>query len=108
MAGSRAYKDSLLERLQDPEEAAAYLDAALEEGDKAVFLLALRDVAEARGGIQGLAERADLSGESLDRSLSEKGNPELESLGKFLHAIGLRLAIEVERHPSKVASTVHQ
>jgi hypothetical protein len=49
-AKSRSYQDSLLARLKDPQEAAAYLTAALEDGDPEVLLLALRDVAEARGG----------------------------------------------------------
>jgi probable addiction module antidote protein len=97
MARSRSYKETLLQRLRDPEEAAAYLDAALEEGDKDVFLLALRDVAEARlGGIGELAQQAGLNRESLYRTLSEQGNPELASLDKLLHALGLRLSVEVD------------
>ena len=48
MARSRPYKDGLFKRLQDPQEAAAYLDAVLETGDQDVCLLALRDVAAAR------------------------------------------------------------
>lgn len=46
---SRPYKEELLEDLRDPSEAAAYLTAALEDGSPNVFLLALRDVAEAHG-----------------------------------------------------------
>jgi probable addiction module antidote protein len=65
------YRDSLLESLQDPAEAAAYLDAALEDEDSRVFLLALHDVAEARGVIR-VATEADLNRESLYRTLSEE------------------------------------
>jgi probable addiction module antidote protein len=102
MAKSRPYKEGLLERLKDPQEAAAYLDAALEEGDTEVFLLALRDVAEARlGGIAGLAQQSGLNRETLYRTLSEQGNPELTSLDKLLHAVGLRLAVEVDRHATE-------
>jgi probable addiction module antidote protein len=102
MAKSRPYKDGLLERLKDPQEAAAYLDAALEEGDTEVFLLALRDVAEARlGGIGGLAQQSGLNRETLYRTLSEQGNPELTSLDKLLHAVGLRLAVEVDRNATE-------
>jgi probable addiction module antidote protein len=90
----KSYRDSLLERLLDPAEAAAYLDAALEEEDSRVFLLALRDVAEARG-IGRVATEADLNRESLYRMLSEEGNPRLSSLEALLHAFGLRLAVEV-------------
>jgi probable addiction module antidote protein len=91
---TKSYRDSLLENLQDPAEAAAYLDAALEDEDSRVFLLALRDVAEARG-ISRVAAEADLNRESLYRMLSEEGNPRLSSLEALLHAFGLRLAIEV-------------
>jgi probable addiction module antidote protein len=64
-----------------------------------VFLLALRDVAEARlGGIGGLAQQSGLNRETLYRTLSEQGNPELTSLDKLLHAVGLRLAVEVDRN----------
>ncbi len=98
MVRSRPYKEGLLERLKDPQEAAAYLDAALEDGDIEVFLLALRDVAEARlGGMTTLAQQTGLNRETLYRTLSEKGNPELASLDKLLHAVGLRLAVEVDR-----------
>jgi probable addiction module antidote protein len=97
MARSRSYKETFLQRLRDPEEAAAYLDAALEEEDKDVFLLALRDVVEARlGGIGKLAQQVGLNRESLYRTLSEQGNPELASLDKLLHALGLRLSVEVD------------
>jgi probable addiction module antidote protein len=93
MAKSRPYQDSLLVRLKDPQEAAAYLGAALEEGDQEVFWLALCDVAEARGRDE----------EHLYRALSEKGDPELASLNKLLHALGLRLAIEVDRQADTVS-----
>src|SRR5574340_969929 len=46
-----SYQKDLIESLRDPCEAAAYLNAAIEEGDRAVFLLALRNVAEAHGGM---------------------------------------------------------
>ena len=91
---TKSYRDSLFESLQDPAEAAAYLDAALEDEDSRVFLLALRDVAEARG-ISWVATEADLNRESLYRMLSEDGNPRLSSLDALLRALGLRLAVEV-------------
>ena len=49
------YQEDLVNALKDPHEAAAYLNAAIEEGDRAVFLLALRNVAEAQGGMTALA-----------------------------------------------------
>jgi len=69
-----SYEEGLLEALQDPKEAAAYLTAALEDGMPEVFLLALRDVAKARG-MSRVAGEADLSRESMDRMLSRRGTP---------------------------------
>ena len=93
MARFRRYEEFLDERLQDPAEAAGYLDACLEGGDPNVFLLALRDVARARGGLAKLAEATELNREHLYRMLSENGNPELRSLAALLDALGFRLAI---------------
>jgi probable addiction module antidote protein len=92
---SKDYHASLLQTLRDPEEAAAYLTAALEERDRAVFLLALRDVAEARG-MGTLAAQAQLNRESLYRMLSEHGNPQLDSLSALLEALDLRFAVAVK------------
>lgn len=96
MPRSRSYQTKLLEDLKDPEEAAAYLDAALEEGDRELFLLALRNVAEVHGGLSKLAELTKLNRENLYRMLSDKGNPEFYSLYTLLHALGLRLAVEAK------------
>lgn len=51
MGKTKKHKECLSKSLQDPKEAAAYLDACLEDDDPHVFLLALKDVAEARGGM---------------------------------------------------------
>jgi probable addiction module antidote protein len=87
------YRDLLLERLQDPTEAAHYLTACLEEGDE-VFLIGLRDVVDALGGMAELAHASGLNRETLYRTLSEHGNPRLSSLGSIIEALGLRLRIE--------------
>lgn len=92
---SASYQDYLIETLRNPKEAAAYLDAALEAGDPELFLLALRNVAEAQGGLLKLSKRTKLNRANLYRMLSRKGNPELFSLESLLEALGLRLAIEV-------------
>jgi len=84
------------EDLRDPTEAVAYLNACLEDGDPEVFLLALRDVARARGGVAKLAEATELNREHLYRMLSENGNPELRSLEALLDALGFRLSVALE------------
>jgi probable addiction module antidote protein len=89
------YLKGLLEDLADPKEAAAYLNAALEDGDQQVFMLALRHVTEARGMSQ-VAREAQLNRENMYRILSPTGNPQLSSLTSLLRGVGLRLAIEIE------------
>jgi probable addiction module antidote protein len=83
----------LLKWLQEPRNAAAYVEAALEEGDAGDLLHALRNVAEARGGIALIAEQTGLNREALYRTLSKRGNPQLKSLAAILDATGLRLSV---------------
>jgi probable addiction module antidote protein len=92
---TKNYRESLLQALQDPQEAAEYLTAALEEGDSVVFLLALRDVADARG-LSALAAQAQLNRENLYRMLSEHSNPQLDSLTALLNGLDLRLIVAVK------------
>jgi probable addiction module antidote protein len=88
------YRESLLDSLRNPDEAAQYLNACLEDEDEHVFLLALRDVADAHGGVRALSRNAHLNRESLYRMLSKSGNPSLDSLAAVLRACGLRLAVQ--------------
>ncbi|MBA2307492.1 putative addiction module antidote protein [Candidatus Dependentiae bacterium] len=94
----RAYRnlqELIADNVQDPQEAAAYLKAALEDEDERVFLLALRDVLEARGGgISDLAQSTGLNKQNLYRMLSKKGNPRLTSLKMVLHSIGFEMDIK--------------
>ncbi|MBS0445055.1 MAG: putative addiction module antidote protein [Proteobacteria bacterium] len=76
--------------LQTEEDQAAYLEAALEEGDAALVAAALGDIARARGMTQ-LARDTGLGRESLYKALSATGNPELATVLKVVSALGLRL-----------------
>jgi probable addiction module antidote protein len=91
---STSYREGLIKDLANAEEAAAYLNAALEDGSQEVFLMALRDIAEAKG-MARLSRKAHLNRESMYRMLSGKGNPQLSSLAAILECAGLRLAVEV-------------
>jgi probable addiction module antidote protein len=62
----------------------------------ASFLLALRNIAEANGGMKAVAEKAHLNRESLYRTLSRRGNPEIRTLFNLLHGVGLRLNVMPE------------
>jgi probable addiction module antidote protein len=79
--------------LKSAEDIAEYLNAALEDGDVRVLLMALRNSAEAIGGMTELARRTGLSREALYRTLSEDGNPRLSSLKAILGAFGVELAV---------------
>ena len=94
MAKSKSYQSNLLESLKDPTEAVEYLNAALEDGEPEVFLLALRNVVDSYGGMGKLAASTSLNRENLYRMLSTKGNPEFFSLSTVLDAVGFRLAVE--------------
>jgi probable addiction module antidote protein len=88
------YHTEHIEWLKDPENAAGYLNAVIEEGDKDALLLALRNIAEAEGGMAVVAEKAHLKRESLYRMLSTRGNPALSNLLSILHGMGLKMTIQ--------------
>ena len=91
---SRSFDETSKALLKDPQMAAMYLEEILEEGDIALFKLALRDVAAARvGGMTKLAQETHLAREALYKSLSKDGNPRLDTLTKVLGAAGLRLSV---------------
>ena len=92
-----SYAEWLAESLQDPQEAAAYIEAAIQLEDPAALLLALRHVAKAHGMAE-VARRAEVGEKSLFRALSENGNPTIDTLHKVLHAMGLRLSV-TPMHP---------
>ena len=85
----------MIEDLKNPKEAEAYLTVALEEyendRDTESFLLALRNVADAQGGLTKLAERTHLNRQNLYRALSPKGNPKLPTILAILHGLGFGL-----------------
>ena len=79
------------EHLNAEEAQAAYLDAAMEDGDPAVITAALGDIARARG-MSDMARATGLSRESLYKALSQDGNPEFATVLKVMKALGLRLS----------------
>ena len=87
------HQEWMKQKLQDPEFAAEYLNAASEDEDPRVYLSALRQVVEARGGIKQVAEKTQLSKETLYRTLSSRGNPTIKTLTAVLRATGLKMAV---------------
>lgn len=87
------YREGLLERLKDPDYAAEYLAQVLAVKDQAAFLVALKDVVEATGGMSAMAKRVGLRRPSLYKVFSKRGNPTLETLQAVLEALGLRVTV---------------
>jgi len=92
---SISHDEGIIRRLRkDPDFAAEYLKAALEDEDEPrVLLIALRYLAQAQG-IAKVAKAAGIERESLYRALSVHGNPRLSTLVAVTRAIGLRLIVE--------------
>lgn len=94
------------EHLRDLDVAAEYLNEAIDDGDPAVILMALRNLAEAQeDGIAGLAHRSELGRESMYKMLSNKGNPKLSSFTKVVHGLGLKLKVEKDGEVLRSALT---
>lgn len=93
---SISHDEAIIRELRDnPEYAAEYLRAAIEESDEPqVLLIALRHLAEANGGLAKVAKAAGIERESLYRALSPKGNPRLSTLVAVTKAIGMKLTVE--------------
>lgn len=79
--------------LKTPGDIAAYLEAAMEDGDPRVIAAALGNIARAKG-MSALAREAGLGRESLYKALSPDGNPEFSTILKVVRALGLRLHAE--------------
>lgn len=88
------YQELLLDELKDPEIALGYLNEALLDDDQRVFLLALKDVLQARGeDITALAKAIDMSRPSIYRMLSKSGNPRWDSLSPIFNALGYHMQL---------------
>ena len=91
----RTHEDATVEMFRrDPDLAAEYLNSILADGDETDLMLALRSLSKAFGGVQEIARQAEVNANTLYRTLSEQGNPELKTLSAILKAMGMRLAVQ--------------
>jgi len=94
----RDFNDLLMESLHDPEDARIFLSVIFEEyeedGDTEAFLLALRDVTEAQGGLAKLAEYAKLNQLNINDVFSSKENLRFDTVEAILRALGFHLSVE--------------
>jgi len=105
MSRTTSYRQSLLDGLQDPVEASAYLNAALKDSPQA-FLKALKNVAQARQ-VSRVAKDAGIQRETLYRSFSEQGNPTFETLSSILEALGMKLSIVLDGRDASADRVYH-
>lgn len=92
---SRPHGEAMAELYRsNPALALDVINDILEDGDQAELLTVLRQLAQAFGGVQAVAEQAHLNPTQLYRTLSPKGNPALSSLTAILKAMGLRLEVK--------------
>lgn len=97
MAKTKTRPWDVAEHLESKEDIAAYVEAALEDGDPALIAAALGDIARAKGMAE-IAREAGLGRESLYKALSPEGNPEFATVLKVMRALGLQLrAVPVQR-----------
>ncbi|GBF82218.1 addiction module antidote protein [Aphanothece sacrum] len=92
----RNFDEFIEEELQDSEFASAYLQEALEEGGIPLFLIALKQIVQAKKGLTNVAQETGLGIENLNKNLSEQGNPHLLTIEKVLKSIGMKLTISPE------------
>jgi DNA-binding phage protein len=94
MQPSQPFQPWLLDQLGNaPQLTLDYLNAALDESDPATFVLALKNVAEAHGGIDVVAARGGLDAQQLTDLLAHPVVPDALTLAKILRGLELRLAV---------------
>jgi probable addiction module antidote protein len=99
MKNTRDWNEFFIEKLKNDDE---LLDMYIrdnirilrEEGNIDLFLVALRNIVNAKGGMTKIANKTHLKRQTLYASLREKGNPRLKNFGKILHAIGLQIDVK--------------
>ncbi|MDA0737840.1 MAG: putative addiction module antidote protein [Nitrospirae bacterium] len=96
---TRPFNKTSQELLKDPQVAAEYLEEILADGNMELFTAALKDVADARGGVGALSKKTELNRQQLYKTLSKNGNPRLDTLSEVLHAVGLRVSVSPDARP---------
>jgi probable addiction module antidote protein len=94
----RTIDDVFMQTLNSEKAINAYMEVAMEDfeesGDVEAFILALRTIAEAKGGINRLAEKTHRTRQSLYKALSPKGNPRLDTTLGIINALGFSIKLK--------------
>ncbi|MBW8888080.1 MAG: putative addiction module antidote protein [Fibrobacteres bacterium] len=88
-----AYETYLHPALRDdPDRALGYLTECFNDEYEETFLVALKDVVLAHGGMAKISMASGLNRESLYKALSRGGNPGVDTLRKILAALKVKIA----------------
>ena len=91
---SKPYKPVLLERLKNQEYSINYLTEVLQNETQEAFLIALRNVIDAReASVTDFAKQIGVTRQGLYKMLSEDGNPRLSTLSELLKSLGMKMQI---------------
>lgn len=99
MAKGTEFKKHLKAKLLDPEFAAEYIVAAIEENDSDFLNQALADVVKAHG-ISDVAKASGIARQAIYAMTSKEGNPTLQSINRILNAVGLEIAVKPKQSAS--------
>lgn len=95
---TKAYKPDLLKRLRNSDYAAGYLADVLEHESQEAFLIAVKNVIDARkANISGLSKKSGITRQAIYHALSKKGNPRLSTLNQILKSVGIRISFDANR-----------
>ena len=113
MPKSLSYREHKIQFLKNPQAAAAYIEAVLEEKEpeSELFLLALFHVAEALAEDKMTSENAKVHREKLDEILSQKGSDAIYNLAGWLREFGLKLTVtadDVSEEKTKEAESLEE
>lgn len=90
---TKSYREGLFRRLQDEDYSVGYLTDVLTNESPEAFLIALKDVIDARGeNVSALAAKAGITRQALYQALSENGNPRFSTITQILKGMNLQFA----------------
>jgi hypothetical protein len=87
-------KFDVVDYLKTDKDIAEYLTVVLEDGDPALFVAAIGDIARAKG-MSDVSKKSGVTRESLYRSLKIEARPRFETVTKVIHALGMKLSVHV-------------
>jgi probable addiction module antidote protein len=78
--------------LKTDKDMADYLNAVLDDGDPALFVAAIGDIAKAKGMME-ISKKSGVTREALYRALKLSSQPRFETVAKVINALGMRLTV---------------